>query len=536
MTQFAETKRLLLADLKRDRIKIIVWMLVLAGLFLAVAYKFTDLYGNPSQINTIAETLKSKAMESLFGPLARSTNLNTAIIFASEMLIFWAIFMVIFNYSLAIGSTRGQEESGLTEMIRGGHPVGRQAPLLAATLELTLIDGLFTILSGVGLQLADLPGANTNGNWLLALALGIVGWAFGMIALVFAQLFNDAHNAMLSGYLFFGVTYLVRMITDVTNPDWTWLSPLGWVEKTSIYVDNNWLPMILYAVTGFAMLAIAFALNANRDIDAGIIAVRPGKQTSNFLAGPGSLLFWTQKTTALVWIAGVFVLGASYGSVFDSIGKLVKTSPVIQEVLGTSGVQHAEKLQVLNFVGILGMIFSILAVIAGGMIVNKIETDNQKGYLGLVGAKPISRNRNLATVVAYGSGLAVIVLVSAIAGTQAAANAVMRHPLAAHYYWQTGLAMVPVILLLIGLLVALIGWLPKWRSLTWGYLGLAFVLSYFGKLLKLPEWSLRISPFYWLNKVPVEKVDWTAWWLILGIAVILLVAGFIGYNRRDLDR
>lgn len=286
MTQLAQTNRLLLADLKRDWVKIVTWMIVLAGLFLVVAYKFTDLYGSQGQISTIADTLKSKAMVSLFGPLARSTNLNTAIIFASEMLIFGAIFMVIFNYSLAIGSTRAQEEAGLTEMIRGGHPIGRQAPLMAATLELTLIDGLFTILIGIGLQLANLPGADTNGNWLLALALGIVGWMFGAVALVFAQLFNDAHNATLGGYLFFGITYLMRMITDVTNPKWTWLSPLGWVEKTSIYVHNDWLPMFLYVVAGFALLAIAFALNANRDIDAGIIAVRPGKRNSRFLKGP----------------------------------------------------------------------------------------------------------------------------------------------------------------------------------------------------------------------------------------------------------
>lgn len=535
MTQLTQTNRLLLANLKRDWVKIVIWMVALAGLFVAVAYKFNDLYGTPKQIAMIASTLKSKAMVSLFGPLARTHDLTTAIIFASEMLIFWAIFMVLFNYSLAIGATRTPEEAGLTEMIRGGHPVGRQAPLMAAALELTLVDGLFTVVSGIGLQLSAMPGADTTGNWLLALSLGIVGWTFGMVALVFAQLFNDAHNALMGGYLLFGITYLMRMISDVTDPAWTWLSPLGWVEKTSIYVHNDWLPMGMYAVMGMISLAIAFGLNANRDIDAGIIAVRPGKRGSKFLRGPVSLLVWNQKTTSFVWLIGLFILGASYGSVFDSIGKLVNTSPVIREVLGTTGIRHAEKLQVLSFIGILAMIFSLLAVIAGGMVVNKIEADNQKGYLGLVGAKPISRNKNLATVTVFGTILAFLALASSIWGTQVAANAVMRHPVAGHYYWQAGLAMLPPILLFIGILVILIGWAPKLRSAMWAFLGLVFVLSYFGKLLKLPNWLLKISPFYWFKKVPTNAIDWQAWWLILAAAVVLLIAGFIGYNKRDLD-
>lgn len=534
MKPFAETRLLLAANFRRDIKKIIIWLVGLAGLFVAVAYKFEGLYGSRQQIETIVTTLKSKAMVSLFGPLPHVDHLTTAIIFAGEMLIFWSIFMVIFNITLAIGATRVPEEEGLTEMLRGGHPVGRQAPLLAAILEISIVDLVFFVITGVGTQLANLPGANSMGTWLLAAALSIVGWAFGMFTLVLAQSFNDSKNATMVSYLLFGITYLMRMISDVSDQQLTWLSPLGWVEKTSIYVNNNWLPIGLYLVFGGFALMIALALNANRDIDAGLVAVKPGQATNRFLRGPLSLLVWNQKTTSLGWIIGVALLGASYGSIFDSIGKLVNDSPVIRQVLGTGGVMHAQKLQLLSFVGILSMVFALLGILAGGMVINRLYADETRGYLELVSVKPVHRTTMILIPVSYGIVLAELVLIAAMFGMQAAGNAVLKHPLAAKYFWQSILAMTPTVLLFLGILTLFVGAIPKLRSLTWLYLGVAFVISYFGKLLKLPDWGLKVSPFYWFQKVPVKTTDWTAWWVILVIALVCLLGGVIGYNKRDL--
>lgn len=247
MAQFTQTVALLKAILKRDWLKIGIWLVVLAGLFVAVAAKFEGIYGTPKQISTIATTLKGQAMVSLFGPLT-THSLNTAIIFASEMMVFWGIFMVIFNYSLAVGASRTQEESGLTEMVLGGHPVGRLAPITAAALELVVADGLFAVITGAGMMAANMPGSDMNGNWLFAVTLGAVGLSFGLIALIFSQLVADSHNVAIYNYAFFGITYLIRMMTDVSNPDYTWLSPFGWIEKAEIYTQNNWLPVGLLLI------------------------------------------------------------------------------------------------------------------------------------------------------------------------------------------------------------------------------------------------------------------------------------------------
>lgn len=80
----------------------------------------------------------------------------------------------------------------------------------------------------------------------------------------------------------------------------------------------------------------------------------------------------------------------------------------------------------------------------------------------------------------------------------------------------------------------LLGWIPKLVSLNYGYLIVGFFVKYFGKLLKLPDWTEKITPFGFIDKVPVHNFDVATFWWQLLIAVILIVVGYLGYRRRDL--
>ncbi|OFA12555.1 hypothetical protein LASUN_04930 [Lentilactobacillus sunkii] len=534
MEQYTQTLTLLKANLKRDWIKITAWLIVLVGVFVAVAAKFDGIYGTTKQIGAISSTLRSKAMVALIGSVPDG-HLTTAIIFTSEMAVFWGLFIIIFNYSLAVGSSRGQEESGLTEMVLGGHPVGRLAPLMAAALELLIANGLFALITGAGTMIANLPGSDINGTWLSAVAIAAVGWAFGMIALVFSQLVADSHNVSMYNYAFLGIVYLIRMMTDVSNPDYTWISPLGWLEKTEIYTNNNWWPVVVLAALGVVAFFGAVALNANRDIDAGIIHVNPGSRRSRFLRGPATLLVWNQKSLTIFWVVGMAVLGASYGSVFDSIGKIFNTSPTIQKVLGQTAVRHIEQSQVLSFIGLLGIIFSLLAVIAGVMIVNRLVTEERRRYLQMVMTKPQGRTYILAVYVVFGLILAAGLLFVALISAMGAGNVVMKHPIAFKYFWQTFVANLPAIAVFMALMVGLVGVYPRLRSLVWAYLGISFLISYFGNLMDLSKSVLKISPYYWTKKVPIESINTTPLIWMLVIAAVLIVIGFVGYKNRDLE-
>ena len=58
---------MLKANLKQNRIKHLIWIVILVGLFASASTKFNVLFGTQKDIDAIVETLKTPAMVSLFG-------------------------------------------------------------------------------------------------------------------------------------------------------------------------------------------------------------------------------------------------------------------------------------------------------------------------------------------------------------------------------------------------------------------------------------------------------------------------------------
>lgn len=88
--------------------------------------------------------------------------------------------------------------------------------------------------------------------------------------------------------------------------------------------------------------------------------------------------------------------------------------------------------------------------------------------------------------------------------------------------------------ILIGLAVFLIGFMPKLAGLTWLYLGYSFLVVYMGAMLELPDWLANLSPFGHIPQIPVEEINILSLVILTIISILLIVADFIGYNRRDM--
>ena len=98
-----------------------------------------------------------------------------------------------------------------------------------------------------------------------------------------------------------------------------------------------------------------------------------------------------------------------------------------------------------------------------------------------------------------------------------------------------GLAYLPAMFVMIGLTVALVGWLPKASSFIWLYLVFTFILLYFGGLFDIPEAVNWLSAFHHIPEMPVE--DWNVWTAVLLtiIGTALTVTGATGFKKRDVD-
>ncbi|NUT46673.1 MAG: hypothetical protein HOV94_05035 [Saccharothrix sp.] len=78
----------------------------------------------------------------------------------------------------------------------------------------------------------------------------------------------------------------------------------------------------------------------------------------------------------------------------------------------------------------------------------------------------------------------------------------------------------------------LFGLFPQFTGVSWAVVSVSLVLTLLGPALQLDQWVLDVAPFTHVPKYP-DIVAGPLLWLS-GVAVVLLVAGFAGFRRRDL--
>ena len=59
-------------------------------------------------------------------------------------------------------------------------------------------------------------------------------------------------------------------------------------------------------------------------------------------------------------------------------------------------------------------------------------------------------------------------------------------------------------------------------------------MVYLGDMLQLPDWLNNLSPFGHIPKVPIGEINIAKILLLVAIAILLIIAGFVGYNKRDI--
>lgn len=534
---FANLGLLFKVGLKRDRVRLIVWCILMIFLFLVVALEYNRMYSTAKALTPIIALADSASMIALFGRLAHAVSYTTAEVLTWEMTMFMAILQAIMSIQIITNGTRKQEELGIIEVVRA-RAVGRASAFGATTLEVFGLNALLTVGYGAILQLVHVSGMTAASGWLLALGIGATGFMFGMFTLVFTQIGSTTRTVSMMAYGFFALTYVIRMLTDIANAQYTWLSPLGWIEKLDSFHAMNYWIIGLMLVVSLLLLTLASWLSLNRDVGAGLLQPRRGRaHASTWLTGSFTLVAKIEKNLRLAWVLGMFAFGAMYGSIFDSITSLVNESPIVKSLLMTDtthSIANMENRILLEFMIVLiGIIFlvALIPLITGVM---KIQADEKNGVLELIHSKPLSRLKVLWAYVGNALQTYVLAFISGILGLYVGQLAVMQHPLAIGKFIATIGAYLPAGLLVAGVLVALLGWLPRGMNVLWGYFGFMFFTLYLGGMLKFSKVIMNISLINWLGKVPITAIKWEIVALQVVLAVIFMALGALGYQKRDL--
>jgi ABC-2 type transport system permease protein len=519
--------------LRQERFKIIIWLVSLVSVTLAAASSYSDIYPDEHARQAFALTMENPAMITMLGLgyAIEDYVLSIGTLFAHEMLLFTAIAVAIMNILLVGRSTRADEEDGRVEMVRS-LPVGRLSYLTAALIVVLLTNLLLALLTGIGLTALAMDGVDMKGSLLYGSILGATGLIFAMIAALFAQLAETARGTTMLSFSFLIVVYLVRGIGDVSNETLSLLSPLGWTVRTGVFVDNHLWPVLLTLVVSLVIGAIAFYLHAIRDLEAGFIPQRKGKRhASPFLLSPLGLSMRLQSTMIMAWAIGLFLLGASFGSILGDLETYYSDMEIMQAFLANDPNLSMTD----QFVGLLMAIMSLISCIPALLTILKLKTEESKNRTEHFFSRAVSRTfvmgnyYFLAIVVGF-------VMQSLVAiGLWSVGASVMDETVTFTTTFSSAMVYLPAMLFIIGLAVLVVGALPRAAGLVWFYLVYCFIVVYLSSLLDFPEWMNKLSVFEHIPQIPVEDMQAIPMIMITVLSIALAIMGFTFYNKRDIS-
>jgi ABC-2 type transport system permease protein len=512
--------------LRRDRTRLLAWVLGLVALVLVTIISTKDLYPTQADLDAIAATARDNPVALAFnGPDQALDTMGGQIAFQVGA---FGLLMVGLMCLLLVGrATRGEEDSGRLELVRA-MPVGRHAPLAAGLLVVVATDVLLGALVTATLLLEDLP---THGSIVFGASFAAVGITFIGITAVTAQVSENPRVATGAAGGVLGAAYVLRAVGDMGDGTISWLSPLGWAQKARPYAGETWWPLVLCVVVGVAGAWLAVALAVRRDFGSGMIAPKPGPATAApMLGSPLGLAIRLHRGAVLWWSASVFVLGLVYGSLTESIEDFLGENPAMEDMLASLGRASLTD----SYLATSLLIMALLATGPALQIVGRLRAEESEQRAEVVLATGTSRGRWAAShlVVALGgSGLALLAgglgLGVAYAVTGGGARQVLR-------LGGDALVHVPAVWLLTALAVALFGLVPRWTAAGWVALTGCLVIAMFGPLLDLPGWVRDLSPFQHTPPAPAAAVTALPLAALSVVTAGLLAIGLAAFRRRDL--
>lgn len=538
MSAFTGTGRLARLVLRRDRLRLAIWVLGTPLLGYALAGSVKEFYPDEASRVGYATTSASSLVARAFnGPIA-GTDLGAVV--TAETYVTLALLAALLSTFAVIRHTRQNEETGRAELL-GASVVGRYALLTAALLVVAAANVAATALLAAALSGAGLPLA---GSVAAAAAIGGVGLAFTGVAAVAAQLSVTSRGANALAAAAVGISFLLRAAGDVLGEQtdgglrvvsaWpSWLSPLGWGNQVRAFGGERWWTLALPVALLVAGVAAAYALAERRDIGAGLVAPRRGPATAApGLLSPAGLAWRLQRGALLGWAVGVAVLGFSMGIAGDEFNAMIEENPAAAEAISAMG--GGAKLIDAYLAAMLGL----FALTIGAYVVQALlrtRNDEADGLLEAVLATAVSRTRWLVTqVVAATLGALALVLLGGLT-TGLGYGLVAGDPLGrAVGLGGAALVRLPALLVVAGVVTALFGLLPRWSvALSWAALIVFLLLGQLGAVLDLPQAALNLSPYTHVPSAPAVEAAALPLVVLTGVGAALLVAGTAGFRRRD---
>ena len=516
--------------LRRNWVRMLVWVLVLAGLIAVVVVSQRQAFPTQGDRTAYAAIANTPAVAALTGLPYAAGSLGGILIIKIWMTDAIALaFAVIF---LASRNGRAEEEAGRTELLRAG-VLGRHAYTVASWVMIAA----FCVVTGLacaGAAIAEgLPGYS---SLVMGASYTGVGLAFLGVAAIAGQLAGTSRGANGIASTVLGAAYLLRAAGDLAAKHevaggLSWTSPLGWGQAMRSFGGNNWAPFLLLVGTAVALCLVSLRLEATRDLGAGILPDRAGARSASALTRtPVGLTLRLQRWSILGWALGIIVGGLFFGSVATAMAHVFGGNSAPAKLF-LGGITGNVLTGLLDYFTMADALLVAAFALQGSAT---LRTEESSGSVELQWTGAISRVRWALSRVAVPAVVSLALLAASGYAEGATYGAAIHDPSQAGRFTVLSLAYWPTMLVLIGLVVFLAGWLPR-ASLTtaWVIYGLIVLVSMFGPVLGLPRAITDNTPFTAIEKMTTSGFDAIPLVVLVVIATGLTCLGLRRLASRD---
>ncbi|WP_405163611.1 ABC transporter permease [Nocardia sp. NBC_01499] len=525
-SDFAGTGQLLRLYLRRDRIVLPLWVLLIGVMPAFQVASIKGLYGTQAELDSFAKTTaNSPALLAMYGPVFGTELGSIGTWKAGAMYTVIAIAAVL----TVIRHTRVEEETGRAELV-GATSIGRYAGLTAA-LVLTYVGCVIAgIVCAASLYGDKLAGAGSLG-WGSVLAMSGIVWA--SVAAVAAQVSSGARIARGIAFGALGIAFALRAVGDAGNGVLSWFSPLGWCLQLRPFATERWwtlLPLVLVAIVG---TGVAYRLLRTRDTGSGLLAERLGPPVADAaLSGPLGLAWRLQRGALLAWAIGFALYGMLIGGAVHSVGDMLNGSQAVRDVIsrmgGSAMLQNSFISAAVTMLAIAAAAYSISATL-------RLHEEESSSRAEATLSGSVGRTRYALSHIGFallGPAIALLVAGTAVGLVYGTVSG----DLGAKLPQSIGAAavQVPAVWVVTGIAVAIFGFAPRFTPVAWGVLSAMVVLFFVGSLNGLPQWVVDVVPFVHPPKVPGAEFQVAPVLWLLVTAAALLGVGIAAFRRRDL--
>lgn len=503
---------------------------VAAGMPAFVAGTYDQVMADPAAAGGLDALAGNPAIRTLFGePVGLGTAGGFTVWRVGTPL---AVLLGVWSILAATRTTRGEEDAGRWDVLLAGR-------LTLPTIVARHLAAVAFVPVASGLAVAAallLAGTAPAGAVLHGAGVALLGLFFVAVAGLAAQAFPARATATGTAVAVLGASLLARMIGDgVAGLGWLrWLSPFGLLELSSPYAGNRPAPPLILLAAVTVVWVAAFVASGRRDVGGGLMAVASRRRARlGLLATVEGFAIRRVLWPLAAWSAGVVAYFLLIGLTSTSITDFLSDNPAFADLAAQAGFAGLGTVK-----GFAATLFALLAVPVGGFTAVRLAAfvaAESAGRLTLLAAQPVGRVRLLVAELAATLGGALVVVTAAGFATWCGAVAVdadLALPAALWGTWNV----LPIVLLSLGAAALAVGWVPRAAALAGSLPGAGgFLFLVIAESVGAPGWVRGLSPFAHLAPVPSTAADWPAALVMTGIAVILAVAGVIGYRRRDLS-